>query len=118
MLERTIKESWTSSDLKELKSRLKSLGKVNVPFYEQCQVWVDKNDEATEAAREKGEELGESMPFGISKFGHEFNIDKALKTLSEKDMYSRVTCGLCSDLPRQPTMTDVSSLLVSNSLPS
>jgi hypothetical protein len=50
------------------------------------------------------------MPFGISTFGHEFNIDKALKTLSEKDMYSRVTCSLCLDLPRQPMMTDVSPI--------
>lgn len=116
MLERTIRESWTSSDLKELRTRLKSLGKISIPFYEQCQVWIKQTEEERQAARDRGEdpneqgvEQGESMRFGAGDYGHSFEMGKALKTLSEEEAYSRVTCSLCSDLPRSPQVTDVSS---------
>jgi hypothetical protein len=89
MLERTIRESWTSSDVKELRIRLKALSKSKVPFYEQCQVWASKIDEDKQAARERGEEVPdgedlEAMPFGISNYGHSFDMIQALKTLSER----------------------------------
>lgn len=121
MLERTIKESWTSADLEELWKRLSSLNKMNIPFYEQCQVWVHN-----EGAGERSEEVsvgadgcppnegardqsGEAMPFGAGDYGHSFEMGKALKTLSYEDMYSRNTCCLCSDLPKLPMLTEVSS---------
>jgi hypothetical protein len=115
MLERTIKESWTSSDVNELLVRLKALGKSNQPFYEQCQVWVTDSEEERLAAIERGEEVpdGETMRYGIGDYGHHFEMTKALKTLSEEDLYSRVTCSLCSDLPRHPMLTDVSFFLMS-----
>jgi hypothetical protein len=47
------------------------------------------------------------MPFGVGKFGHEFKLDEALKSLSEKDMFKRVVCGVCSDIPQDPQQTDV-----------
>ena len=81
-------------------------------------MWVTQSEEERQAARDRGEEvdeigqIGDSMPFGISDYGHAFKIDRALKTLSEKDMYSRVTCSLCSDLPRSPMLTDVSQSLM------
>lgn len=118
MLERTIRESWTSSDLDELKARLKSVGKMNVPFYEQCEVWVKQTEEERQAARERGEdpdqqgvEQGEAMRFGAGDYGHSFEMGKAIKTLSEKEMYARVTCSLCSDLPRTAVATDVGYFL-------
>jgi hypothetical protein len=114
MLEHTIKNCWTSLDLEELKRRLKSLGEVKVPFYEQCQVWVTQSKEERQAATARGEdpelqgvEREKSMRFGAGDFGHSFEMGKALKTLSEEDMYSRNTCSLCSDLPRVPMLTDV-----------
>jgi hypothetical protein len=115
MLERTIKESWTFSDVNELLVRLKALGKSNQPFYEQCQVWVTDSEEERLAAIERGEEVpdGETMRYGIGDYGHHFEMTKALKALSEEDLYSRVTCSLCSDLPRHPMLTDVSFFLMS-----
>jgi hypothetical protein len=114
MLERTIRESWTIEDVKELRRRLKALGKSNQPFYEQCQVWATNNEEERQAARDRGEEVpdGEAMPYGQGNYGHHFEMTKALRTLNEEELYSRVTCSLCSDLPRQPMMTDVSSPLL------
>ena len=47
------------------------------------------------------------MPFGVGEFGHEFKLDEALKSLSEKDMFKRVVCGVCSDIPHDPQQTDV-----------
>ena len=51
------------------------------------------------------------MQYGIGDYGHHFEMTKALKTLSEEDLYSRVTCSLCSDLPRHPMLTDVSTFI-------
>ncbi|KAG0646207.1 DNA repair rad5 [Hyphodiscus hymeniophilus] len=123
MLERTIKDSWTSSDLKELKRALKSIGKFNKPFYEQCEVWVTQTEQQREAARARGEDpdqqgvaKGEGMPFGASDFGHSFKMGKALKTLSQEDMYSRVTCALCSDIPSSPMVTDCNHIFCSECL--
>ena len=111
MLERTIKESWTSEDVAELKSKLHRLSTNVKPFYEQCKVWVEQSEADREAVRASGEtaaEPGEVMPFGRSDYGHSFVINKPLSTLSEKDLYSRVTCSRCSDIPIQPTQTSVS----------
>jgi hypothetical protein len=110
MLERTIKESWTAEDVAELKSKLHRLSANAKPFYEQCKVWVEQSDAEKEAARARGENVtegGEVMPFGRSDYGHSFVIDKALSSLSEKELYSRVACSLCSDVPMQPTQTSV-----------
>lgn len=73
-------------------------------------MWAGDNEAERGAAIERGEEPPEceSMPFGLSNYGKKFEMSKALKTLSEEDLYSRVTCALCSDLPHQPMMTDVS----------
>ena len=119
MLERTIKECWTLEDVAELRSRLKRLThETNRPFYEQCQIWVEDSEKHRKAARERGGaegiilgEDGEDMeeePFGQGDFGHRFNMDKPLKTLSEKELYKRVACGLCSDVPENAQKTDVS----------
>jgi hypothetical protein len=125
MLERTIKESWTLEDVAELRSRLKRLtNQTNKPFYEQCQVWVQdaqaRRDALRAAAEERGEEFVEGMlgedgedmeelPFGQGDFGHRFSMDKALKTLSEKELFKRVVCSSCADVPQNAHKTDVSS---------
>ena len=124
MLERTIRESWTAADVKELRTKLKSVGKMNVPFYEQCQIWIKQTEEERQAARDRGEdpdqigvEKGEAMRFGAGDYGHSFEMGKAIKTLSEKEMYARVTCSRCSDLPRSAVVTDVSSCFLHDSQP-
>jgi hypothetical protein len=115
MLERTIKESWTSEDVQELRNRLAGLQKNNTPFYEQCQLWVTQSEaerRVAKEARERGEivpDAPEIMPFGRGDYGYNFKMDKALASLSEEELFKRVVCGVCSDIPGQPTETDVSS---------
>jgi hypothetical protein len=114
MLERTIRESWTSEDLNDLRRKLSRLATDHTPFYEQCKLWVTQSEEerkAAQEARDRGEQAPgalEAMPFGRSDYGHKFVMDKAIASLSEKQLYERVVCSLCSDIPMQPTSTDVS----------
>jgi hypothetical protein len=110
MLERTIKESWTLEDVAELKSRLARLKATSTskPFYEQCQLWVEQSEKRRKAARERGEEEDVMLPFGQGSFGHAFSMDKALKTLSEKELFQRVVCSTCADIPDKAVKTDVS----------
>lgn len=107
MLERTIKESWTLEDVSELRVRLDSISNANSkPFYEQCKVWVEKSEEERQAARDRGEEM---LPFGRGEYGHVFTMEKALSSLSERQLFDRVVCGHCADVPMDATKTDVSS---------
>jgi len=113
MLERTIKEAWTLEDVEELRSRLSRFAQAEKlqPFYEQTKVWVEQSEAERETAKARGEEVREPgmiIPFGRSDYGHSFNIDKALETLSEQEMFDRVVCGLCQDVPQVPMKTDVS----------
>lgn len=124
MLERTIKESWTLEDVTELQSRLlRMTHETNKPFYQHCKVWVEDAEarrkaraEALESGKEVpdlGEGDGEDMeelPFGQGDFGYRFNMDKAIKTLSEKELYNRVVCSKCADFPENAHKTDVGVL--------
>jgi hypothetical protein len=129
MLERTIKESWTLEDVAELKSRLSRLRRdsnsnsnPNRPFYEQCKVWVEDAELRRKAAeRGKEDNIGEmgisedfeELPFGQGDFGYQFSMQGALKTLSEKELFKRVTCSICADMPVEAMKTDVSVSLAS-----
>lgn len=106
MLEKTIKESWTYEDVNELRTRLEGIkGGLKRPFYTQCHLWVEKSEAERQAARDRGEEM---LPFGKGDYGHKFSFDKALSSLSDEQLFARVTCSLCSDLPASPVKTDVS----------
>ncbi|CZS91311.1 related to protein RIS1 [Rhynchosporium graminicola] len=108
MLERTIKESWTTEDVQELEKLLNKFQTNGKPFYEQCKLWVETNEAHREAARDRGEVVqdDEMLPFGRSSFGHTFDMDHALQTLNETDLYERVTCSLCADIPTDAHKTD------------
>jgi hypothetical protein len=116
MLERTIKESWTLEDVAELKSGLSRLRRdsnsdSNRPFYEHCKVWVEDAELRRKAVESGEESIGEDfeeLPFGQGDFGHQFSMKGALKTLSEKELFKRVTCSMCADMPLEPMKTDVS----------
>jgi hypothetical protein len=120
MLERTIKESWTLEDVAELKSGLSRLRRdsnsVNRPFYEHCKVWVEDAELRRKAAKSGKESIGEmgisedfeELPFGQGDFGYQFNMKGALKTLSEKELFKRVICSMCADVPVEAMKTDVS----------
>lgn len=124
MLERTIKEAWTLEDVTELQSRLSRMThETNKPLYQQCKVWVEDAEARRKAraeAKERGEEvpeLGEGdgedieeLPFGQGDFGYRFNMDKVIKTLSEKELYNRVVCSKCADFPENAHKTDVGVL--------
>ncbi|KAL2066010.1 hypothetical protein VTL71DRAFT_2081 [Oculimacula yallundae] len=108
MLERTIKESWTMEDVQELKKLLGKFQTNGKPFYEQCKLWVETNEAHRAAARARGENVAddEMLPFGHSNYGHEFDISRALKTLNETELYERVTCSICADVPINAQRTD------------
>ena len=132
MRERTIKESWALEDVAELKAKITRLhrdSKFHRPFYEQCEVWVNdaeaRRDAARKSAEKRGEEYVEGMemgvgeddeelPFGQGSFGHRFSMQAALKTLSEKELFMRVVCSTCADVPVNAHKTDVSTLFPSN----
>lgn len=108
MLERTIKESWTSEDVDHFHRQLSHLAASAKPFYEQCKIWVAQRENDRHIAKMNGqEESGEAKPFGISEFGSKFQFDKALDTLNQKELYSRITCNICSDVPTDPFITSV-----------
>ncbi|KAI9051714.1 hypothetical protein LZ554_004754 [Drepanopeziza brunnea f. sp. 'monogermtubi'] len=120
MLERTIKESWTTEDLHELQSGLGKLKNNARPFYEQCKVWVEQSEARRNERRDRGEDVpdDEMLPFGRSDYGREFNMEKVLKTLNEQELYGRVTCSICSDLPIDPTQTDCGHIFCKDCLDS
>lgn len=108
MLERTMKESWTTEDVELLRGELKKQGISRIPFYEQCKLWVTQSEEERAAAIARGEEGAEAIPFGLSEFGNSFKFDKALDSLNDEELYTRITCHICSDVPNQPIITTVS----------
>lgn len=123
MLEKTIRESWTLEDVEELKTKLAKLGRNPKPFYAQCKIWSEdivkkrnavKDENDDNALDEYTETADELMPFGQSNYGHKFSMDMALKTLSEKDLYQRVTCGICSDVPTNPCKADCGHMFCRN----
>ncbi|KAH6718269.1 SNF2 family N-terminal domain-containing protein [Leptodontidium sp. MPI-SDFR-AT-0119] len=108
MLERTIKESWTMEDVQELRVRLAKLQQLSRPFYEQCKLWVETSEASRAEAQARSEDVpdDEMLSFGQSSYGHTFDMDRVLKTLNETELYERVTCSLCSDVPIEPLKTD------------
>jgi hypothetical protein len=111
MLERTIKESWTSEDVDQLNRQFSRFSISAKPFYEQCKIWVTQSEEERRVARENGQEdSAKTKPFGISEFGSRFQFDKALDTLNHEELYSRITCNICSDVPTNPVITSVCCL--------
>jgi hypothetical protein len=108
MLERTIKESWTLEDVDQLSRQLSRFSSSAKPFYQQCKIWVAQSEAERKIARENGQGDSEkTKPFGISEFGSKFQFDKALDTLNHEELYSRITCNICSDVPANPVITSV-----------
>ncbi|RAL65691.1 hypothetical protein DID88_005359 [Monilinia fructigena] len=64
MLERTMKESWTTEDVELLRGELKRQGVSRIPFYEQCKLWVAQSEEGRAAAKARGEEGAEAILLG------------------------------------------------------
>ena len=52
------------------------------------------------------------MDFGKGDYGHHFDVDKVLSSLSEQQLFERVVCGICRDLPVSAMQTDVSTPFV------
>ena len=52
------------------------------------------------------------MDFGKGDYGHQFDVDKVLSSLSEQQLFERVVCGICRDLPVSAMQTDVSTPFV------
>ncbi|TGO88669.1 hypothetical protein BPOR_0148g00020 [Botrytis porri] len=122
MLERTMRESWTTEDVERLRKELGKFKDSNVAFYEQCKLWVTESEEERAEAIARGEKGAEAIPFGLSKFGESFKFDSALDSLNEAELYTRITCHLCSDVPNEPVITDFNvcpkcDIIFSNALP-
>jgi len=103
-----MRESWTTEDVERLRKELGKFKDTNVAFYEQCKLWVTESEEERAEAIARGEKGAEAFPFGLSKFGESFKFDSALDSLNEEELYTRITCHLCSDVPNEPVITDVS----------
>lgn len=71
---------------------------------------VETSQAQYDEALARGEAIPDDqmLPFGQSSYGRTFDMDRALKTLNETELYNRVTCSLCSDIPNEPMKTDVS----------
>ncbi|KAF7947862.1 hypothetical protein EAE96_008939 [Botrytis aclada] len=116
MLERTMRESWTTEDVERLRKELGKFKDTNVAFYEQCKLWVTESEEERAEAIARGEKGAEAIPFGLSKFGESFKFDSALDSLNEEELYTRITCHLCSDVPNEPVITDCSHIFCNSCL--
>ncbi|TGO53614.1 hypothetical protein BCON_0120g00110 [Botryotinia convoluta] len=116
MLERTMRESWTTEDVERLRKELGKFKDTNVAFYEQCKLWVTESEEERAEAIARGEKGAEAIPFGLSKFGESFKFDSALDSLNEEELYTRITCHLCSDVPNEPVITDCSHIFCQSCL--
>ncbi|KUJ16639.1 uncharacterized protein LY89DRAFT_647352 [Mollisia scopiformis] len=108
MLERTIKESWTLEDVTELQDKLAKLSnhENRKPFYEQCKAWVEQSERHRQNAHDTGEEVGFAAPFGRGDYGANFDFAPALDNLDEKDLFARVVCCVCTDVPVGAVKTD------------
>jgi len=53
------------------------------------------------------------MDFGRGSYGHHFDVDKVLSSLSEEQLFERVVCGICRDFPIGAMQTDVSTPFLS-----
>ncbi|TGO68172.1 hypothetical protein BOTNAR_0029g00400 [Botryotinia narcissicola] len=116
MLERTMRESWTTEDVERLRKELGKFKDTNVAFYEQCKLWVTESEEERAETIARGEKGAEAIPFGLSKFGESFKFDSALDSLNEEELYTRITCHLCSDVPNEPVITDCSHIFCQSCL--
>lgn len=116
MLERTMRESWTTEDVEQLRRELGKFADSNITFYEQCKIWVTQSEEERAEAIAKGEKGAEAIHFGISKFGESFKFDSALDSLNEEELYTRITCHLCSDVPNEPIITTCSHIFCQSCL--
>lgn len=108
LLESTVKNVLNFEDISQLKRQLKALGRNKEPIYEQIDQWVQEGETEKKVAEESGLKSGEIMPFGKSDFGKFFKMGKFLDSLDSEDLLERVVCKLCSDLPRDAQITDVS----------
>ena len=53
------------------------------------------------------------MDFGRGNYGHHFDVDKVLSSLSEEQLFEKVVCGICRDFPIGAMQTDVSNPVLS-----
>ena len=108
MLERTIRDTWTTEDVIELSKKLSRKGINSVEIYKQCKLWVDEGEKERAERAARGESVGlDTMDFGISDFGKSFRFDKPIASLNAQDMFNRVLCVLCADMPTDALITDV-----------
>lgn len=108
MMERTIKEVWGLDDVRELKQQLAALGsRASLPFYRRTKQWVE-DSQAKKANRQYAQT---NSGFGKGAFGSSFSLATALGTLKEKELFARLRCGICEDVPTQPVQIDTVSQL-------
>ncbi len=64
-------------------------------MFEQIKMWLQTRTTDEGASTEL-------VPFGRGKFGADFEMGHFLGSLNEKELFDRVVCKLCGDLPRSP----------------
>lgn len=100
LLEQCFRDLLDAQDLLLLKSKLESLKGHRRPIYEQIQQWMtpEKNVETGEAV--------ESASFGRSDFGKHFDFDTFLDKIDEEELFNKVVCRVCGDLPEPAVVTE------------
>ncbi|KAI0204928.1 P-loop containing nucleoside triphosphate hydrolase protein [Astrocystis sublimbata] len=87
-LERAMRKNLSTEDLLEIQRRLRNVV-VERPFFERIGKWCAKK--AT--VKLESDEEGRKTSFGISQFGHEFNIDRQLSLML--DSQKEDVCRIC-----------------------
>lgn len=72
--------------------------------------WVEESEARRNTLRQQCQDIpnDEMLPFGRSTYGLEFHMDKVLDSLDEVELFERVSCSICGDVPLTPMQTDVS----------
>lgn len=102
LIESTIREIFTTEDMKKLHDKLRKLAKSKRPIYQRVGVWMQTQDDTANGV---GDEPVEKQAFGRGNFGTSFQLNKFLKTLPEKELAARCICHICHNIPEKPMMT-------------
>ena len=105
LLEGVLRANFTLEDLKYIRKQLSAIGG-KTPMHRQLRKWIDKEHNLRSRAAESGSER-----FGQSQFGYAFDMDAELAELEARASIEDVICRICSELPVNPKITDVSAYL-------
>lgn len=103
LLEGVFKHNFTLEDFNYIRKQLSIIGG-KTPMHLQIRRWVDMEYGLHLGAAGAGSEI-----FGQSQFGYAFDMDAELEELEAGKSMEEVICRLCSEIPVNPQITEVST---------